>query len=272
VEKVLAAPKETRLEERERLLDIVHSRLSPAQRSTLKRVCKERYDRFMYSRLPLFQLIIREKNYAAMIDYVYAVHEYVPPKQRYRFLMARCSNSQGIGHGDAAFFNIVQWGTPRMMRDFLLGILQVDWLTVRDKWRILSAFTTHDRTSAFHMIMAAGDFDLAKVFVEAIITYLFDKDDFMDAFCPRPTGYIHATKTSIFDPTHYEMIAYLLAGLKHDVRRNYKGINAYTQALEHGHKKCTKKFHSYIKRMEDVFIKEFRILVTENRPIRFGDD
>jgi hypothetical protein len=255
MKEVFSASRETRLHKRDALRDRIHKHLTPTQRNNLKRVCKERHDRILYSRLPLFQVIIREKSIEAMKDYLDAVYLLTSSKHHFKYLSGRCiSNERNQEkHGNAAFFNMVQWGTVEMMTTFLSYVLHSETISFENRFYLLSSYRLDDQISAFHMIMAAGDFRRARAFVHTITAYFDGQEDYFDAHLktiperkwrlaghPRPS-------------TNNDLCAQLLLAHAPAPERSLGRINAYTRAVDHGYEKCAKRFSDLISPMWRYF-------------------
>ena len=255
MEEVFSASRETRLQKRDELRDRIHKHLTPAQRNNLKQVCKERHDRILYSRLTLFQVIIREKSIDAMKDYLDAVYLLASPKHHFNYLSSRCISNQRTqeNHGNAAFFNMVQWGTVEMMTTFLFYVLHSETISFENRFYLLSSYRLDDQISAFHMIMAAGDFRRARAFVHTITAYFDGQADYFDAHLKviperkwRLAGHIRPT-------TNNDLCAQLLLAHAPAPERSLGRINAYTRAVDHGYEKCAKRFSDLIKPMWRYF-------------------
>lgn len=241
IKEIMSASKETRLEKRYHLQNIIHGHLTPDERENLKRVCKKRHDNFSYSRMPLFHLIIREKNIDAMVDYLHTLTSYLPRKYYYRFLTVRCIDKESDYklRGDTAFFTMVQWGSIEMLRLFLRSILETDCLSFREKSKLLIACRLTDRTTAFHMILAGGDYDRAKAFVYTIIDYFNNQVDYFNAHPKRPSKMVLVNGFASLN-SMYALCCHLLLAYQKDPRRGVGFLNGYSRAVDHGHKNSQK--------------------------------
>ena len=249
MEKIFSASEETRLKERDELLDIIHSHLTPTQREYLKRVCKERHDGFLHTRLPLFQMIIRENNVEAIDDYLDTVMKFTKPKKWARFLT--CKNYRldpaNKFKGESAFFNIVQWCSIDTMSRFLQFILFDEDLTIKQKNQILTWHRIDDGITPFHMIMAAGDYKRARTVLREVINLFKHTPDWLDSRSKNRKHYVNVDGISP-DRSMYKMCIDFLAAAAPDETRLTKQINGYTRAIDFGHKEMAKRFKNAIQK------------------------
>lgn len=249
MEKIFSASEETRLQERDELRDIIHDYLTPTQREYLKSVCKQRHDAIQYTRLPLFQMIIRENNDETIEDYISTVMRFTKPSLWVHFLTCRNLRMDPATEfqGESAFFSMVHWSSIETMSSFLQLILFNKYLTIKQKNRILTSHRIEDDITPFHMIMAAGDYKRARAVLREIINYFKHTPDWLDSKSKNPKLHINVDALSP-DLSMYKLCIDLLAAAAPDETRLTNIINGYTRAFDSGHKKMAKRFKVAIQR------------------------
>lgn len=258
MEKIFSASKEERLNVRYSLQLEEHRLLTKEESENLKRVCKKRHDNFLYSRLPLLQVIIMEKNEVAFENYISTLYEQAEPKYHDRLLSSKCltMGDKPEPNGESAFFTAGQWGTLRTVKHFLLHILRSETLSFEEKYYLGSAFRK-DGVGAMHMIMAGGDIYRTMAFVMGVVAYLDNKADPFDAFHDELPNTI-TLGINTFYKTMHRLCEVLVMGRRADITRTFKTANGYTAAIDHGHKKFAKDFYNRIKHGYCYFTSDYR--------------
>lgn len=262
---VMAASEKTRVEARDKLMGIIHSRLSPAQRAELKMICKKRHDALLSSREPLLHTAIRTNNINAVRAYVTKVLAYAPPEERERLLLARCDTADGKETGDAAFFRLLHSGSEALIRSFTATILATTQLTLEQKWSILDARRPQDNVSAFTMLMGMGDWPRIRTFVNILTGWNFD--DFHDLKSPQDPIKIVIPGVAHGDNIRtYLFKVLLMEGWRREnwVQGDFK--TAYAQAMENGHKKCARKLFKLLLSIKQYLILERLSIVGYHPP------
>jgi hypothetical protein len=262
-----AASRETRIEARDKFMGIIHSRLSPAQRTELKNICKKRHDELLSSREPLLHTAIRTNNENAARAYVTNVLEFAPPEQRERLLLARSDTADGKETGEPAFFRLLHSGSQSMIMGSMAIILRSTQLTLEQKWNILDARRQKDNVSAFTMLMGMGDWPRIYTFVNMLTSWNFeDFHDLKNPIAPMTIdipGVVLAT-----DVRTYLFKVMLMEGWRRNEWEYGARTTAYAQAMENGHKKCARKLFKLLLSIRQYLILERLSIVSYYPPTK----
>nr|WP_314623186.1 hypothetical protein [uncultured Noviherbaspirillum sp.] len=238
---------ELRLHKRDELCSKIQGLFTQKQRDEIKRVCKERHNSFLYSRLPLLQVIILEKNQQALEDYENTVLRFIHANHFFELFNCRSrtlDKNPGF-NGDGAFFTMAQLGSIDMMLHFLTFILTNVTLCGSEKVHILQSYRHSDNATAFHMIMAAGDYDRAK----AVLMHFNYLGQQLENVWGTPKVKFNDTEVSTF--VYSESIALIMGEVfsskMNDPSRRDRYINGYTRAIDHGHMRCARMFRKRLR-------------------------
>jgi hypothetical protein len=267
---VIAAPEETRLEKRQKIMDIAHSHLTADQRTELKRICKARYDQVINSRSTALQVAIRENKWERVIEYTIGVLRYAPANQRLKLLEARADTDMGANQGESAFSNILVNAPLFYVQAFMQHILYTTQLTLLEKFLILRAERRSDHMPAFQLLAGLGYTERVRLFMETI------------EFWERPTEFDRkSTETfTFFNPIkkhkfskggpYTAKVRLIYAGMSDDTRVSGE-VGAYTRALENGHEKCRKMMKHYTKRHMRI-LDDARFVLKMHEPVKSAKD
>lgn len=267
---VIAAHAETRLENRQRIMDIAHSYLTADQRTELKRICKARYEQVVNSRSTALQVAIRENKWERVIEYMIGVLKYAPANQRLKLLEARADTAMGANQGESAFSYILIHAPLFYVQAFMQHILYTNRLTLLEKFLILRAGRRSDHMPAFQVLAGLGYTDRVRLFMEII------------EFWERPTEFDRkSTETfTFFNPIkkhkfskggpYTAKVRLIYAGLSDDTRVSGE-VGAYTRALENGHEECRKMMKDFTKRRMRI-LDDARFLLKMHEPVKSAKD
>jgi hypothetical protein len=260
---------ELRLHKRDELCSKIQGLLTQKQRDEIKRVCKERHNSILYSRLPLLQVIIMENNQEALEDYENAVLRFMHGSEFFRLFDCR-SRTLGANptfDGDGAFFTMAQFGSIDMMLHFLSFILTNVTLSGKEKLLILKSFRTSDDACAFHMVMAAGDYERAKAVLKHFNLLAQQLENWfgipeIKRSGPPFTSFDYSESTA-------EICATVISGMMDDLSRTTRITNGYTRAIEHGHIKCAKMFRRRLRYNWKFYLDGNRKTSTDYQKIKY---
>lgn len=260
---------ELRLHKRDELCSKIQGLLTQKQRNEIKRVCKERHNSILCSRLPLLQVIIMENNQEALEDYENAVLRFMHGSEFFRLFDCR-SRTLGINptfEGDGAFFTMAQLGSIDMMLHFLFFILKNVTLSGLEKKEILKSLRPSDGVDAFHMVMAAGDYERTKAVLQHLNLFAQEIENWFGISGIKPTD---PPVTSFNSSESMALICSdIIGGFMDDLSRENRSTNGYTRAIDHGHIKCARMFRRLVRRNWLIYEQSAREVDTDYQKIRY---